>query len=349
MLENNKNVKCDINNHKNKKQESNYINFNPNIKYEVLSPIIKDIQLVSQLIRFIKNHQLSDLIFISGNNTYSIDSRFYFNYRNIIDFYVKVLDFIENENLTQIKYYVYKTRPSSINFIVILSLYNKINSKSSKISIEIQLFNKKILSLFILNIIYNEIKLILKYLIESIRENKLQFLLFNSNIIKSDFDSLSQIIQNKKIIKYLINGQFNKITIHEHDSNVVVNENDNNSFISINDIYKIILKKNHHNILYDYMNDNNIVFEIKSIRKTEDNLSILYKVLFNNDNIKNDNDNSINNLITIIVRKLTDDHSFILIKYIWDKPLDKNIIFDIKNIFNKILAKIEKLCKISSQ
>ena len=292
---------------------------------------------------------MSDLILINGINTYTAESRFYFNYRNICDFYVKVLDLVENENSTQIKYYIYKTRPSSIGFIVILSI-SKINN-GSKISIELQLFNKKILSSLFLNIIYNELKLMFNYLIESIRKNKQQFLLFNSNIIKSDFDFLSQIIQNKKIIKYLINGQFNKITIDEHDSHVIFNENDNNSFITTNDIYKIILKKknNNNNILYDYINDNNIIFKIKSIKINEDYLSIQYEVLANNGNNKNDNNNCTNNLFTIIIRKLTDDYSFILIKYIWDKSLDKNIIFDIKKFINKILAKIEKVCKITRQ
>jgi hypothetical protein len=348
MLEYNKSVKTSVNNNINKNPESNYLYFHFDMKYEKLSPIIKDIQLVSQLIRFVKKDQLSDLILINGINTYTAESRFYFNYRNICDFYVKVLDLVENENSTQIKYYIYKTRPSSIGFIVILSI-SKINN-GSKISIELQLFNKKILSSLFLNIIYNEFKLMFKYLIESIRKNKQQFLLFNSNIIKSDFDFLSQIIQNKKIIKYLINGQFNKITIDEHDSHVIFNENDNNSFISTNDIYKIVLKKKNNNkILYDYINDNNIIFKIKSIKINEDNLSIQYEVLSNNSNNKNDNAKCTNNLFTIIIRKLTDNYSFILIKYIWDKSLDKNIIFDIKKFINKILAKIEKVCKITSQ
>ena len=84
-------------------------NYMFDIKYEILSPIIKDMQMISQLIKLIKNHQISDLIFINGNNSYSIESRFYFNYRYLIDFYLKVVDFIENDYITRVKYYVYKT------------------------------------------------------------------------------------------------------------------------------------------------------------------------------------------------------------------------------------------------
>ena len=84
-------------------------NYMFDIKYETLSPIIKDMQMISQLIKLVKKHQISDLIFINGNNSYSIESRFYFNYRYLIDFYLKVVDFIENDYITRVKYYVYKT------------------------------------------------------------------------------------------------------------------------------------------------------------------------------------------------------------------------------------------------
>ena len=60
--------------------------YNFDVKYELLSSIIKDFQLVSQLIKSMENNQMSDLIFIKGNSSYSVESRFYFKYRNIIDF-----------------------------------------------------------------------------------------------------------------------------------------------------------------------------------------------------------------------------------------------------------------------
>mgnify|MGYP006873122690 CR=1 FL=1 len=63
--------------------EKKYIyNYVFDINYEIISPIIKDFQSVSQLIKYTQNNQISDLIFILGNNTFSLESRFYFNYRN---------------------------------------------------------------------------------------------------------------------------------------------------------------------------------------------------------------------------------------------------------------------------
>ena len=106
------------------------------INFETISPLIKDFQSVSQLIKYTQNHQLSDLIFISGDNSFSIESRFYFNYRNIIDFYLKVEDFYENEYFIKIKYNIYKTKPISKNFYIILSLIKE-KENTSKLEIEI--------------------------------------------------------------------------------------------------------------------------------------------------------------------------------------------------------------------
>ena len=61
------------------------------IKYEILNPLMKNLQMFIQLVKLIKHYEYNDLIFIFGNGTYSVNSRFYFNYRKIIDFYFLVL------------------------------------------------------------------------------------------------------------------------------------------------------------------------------------------------------------------------------------------------------------------
>ena len=313
-------------------------NFDLDINYQLLSRIIKDIQLVFQLIKCIQINQLSDVIFIQGNNSYSIESRFYFNYRKIIDFYIKVIDFIETDNLTQIKYCVYKTIPKSNNFIVDLNLIN-INNKSSKIAIEIILFNNIILCQKIVDIIFNEINLNFIYLSEAIKSKKYEFLYFSSNIIKNDFYSLTQIIKNIKLINYIINGKLEKIT----------SEIDNNekSSIHVNEFYKVKLKKK--NLISDYINNNNVFLKINIIKIKEDNIVIQYKIYSDNNDNKTNIDNITNNLITINIRKLTQNSFFILIKYVWNVSLKEDIILSIKNFINKIISRIEKICKISKQ
>ena len=310
------------------------------IKYEILAPIIKDVQCISQLIKFIKNNQLSDLILIYGKNSYSIDSRFYFNYRNIIDFYVKVTDFIETDNFIKILYYIYKTGPISKKFFVSLSLFNNDEGKSSKLEFELILPKENIINQKILNIIYGELNFNYLYLTQAIKNQKNNSFFYNSSIIKNEFLTLCQIMQNVKLIEYMINGKLQKINVEskENDCNFL----DYNKYIHLNDIFTINIKKK--KVIKDWLCLNNISFQIKFLKTKEDRMTIQYKILLNDQEI---NDNPINNIILIHVRKLTDNSCFVLIKSSWDIDIPKNVVFEIKQIFEKSLNKIEKLCQIA--
>ena len=56
----------------NLKGENIYINyFSFDLNYEIITTILKDIQTIAQLIKLIINQQISDIIFIKGNNSYS--------------------------------------------------------------------------------------------------------------------------------------------------------------------------------------------------------------------------------------------------------------------------------------
>lgn len=98
------------------------------INYEILSPIMKDLQMMTQLVKLIKNYQFSDLIFITGKSTSEVNSRFYFNYRKMADLYFLVLDSQENENYLKITYHVYKTKPICLNFFIDISLEKRENN-----------------------------------------------------------------------------------------------------------------------------------------------------------------------------------------------------------------------------
>lgn len=312
--------------------------FNIDINYKLFSKIIKDVQLISQLIKCVNNSQLSDVIFIKGNNSYSVDSRFYLNYRRFVDFYVKVMDFTEDDMSTHIKYFVYKTAPISKNFNFNISLNNS-NDISSKLCIEIIIFNNVALNQKIVDIIFNELNVNINYLLEAIRSNKQQFLYFNSSIVNSDFYQLTQIIKNRKLIDYIINGTFERIK-KEIDYNI------GSSFISVKEEYKIILKKK--KLISDYININNIKVHINLIKSKEDKLVVQFKVISDKNKNNNENDN-INNIFTIYIRRLTSISSFILIKYIWNVSIKEDLIVSIKKFINKILIRIEKLCKITKQ
>jgi len=321
------------------------------IKYEILSPIIRDLQTVSQLIRFIQNNQLSDLIFILGNNSYSLESRFYFNYRNIIDFYIKVIDFIETDYCFKIKYNIYKTKPISKNFFVNISLFKE-KENNSKLEIEIILINDTIIHQKILNIIYNEFNYNFLYLSQAIKAIKQNSFSYNSIIIKQEFHILAQILQNVKLIEYIINGKFEKIiNVEKEEYNSSKSNNNNNininndKFIHLNEIYKIIFNKKKE--IKDWISVNNISFKIQSLKAREDRMILQLKILLNNKEDNSDESNYLYNLISVQVRKLTSNTSFIFIKCVWNFNLTENLILEVKKIIKKCLNKIKKLCEIS--
>ena len=316
------------------KPEKNYIyTYNFDIKYEVIKSIIKDFQKMSQLIKFIKDYQISDLIFIIGDSSCSIDSRFYFNYRKIIDFYSRVLDFQESDNFLKIIYYVYKTKPINKNFGIVLSLYE--NDKKAKLQIEIILAMGMIIPEKYLNIIYNEFDYNFLYLSLALKLKKEKLLHFNSAIINNEFFVLSQIIQNIKLIEYLINRKL--------VNNKKTDDNDKGKNIHLNDEYKIHLNKQKE----DNQN-NDLYFKIINFKSREDKLIIKIKLIFNAKNKeKNDsNINSLDNIITINLTKITKNTTFILIKCILDSEHSDNYEIPIQKFLNKIFCKIKKLSEL---
>ena len=77
---------------------------------------------------------------------------------------------------------------------------------------------------------------------------------------------------------------------------------------------------------------------------------IEYKIILNNKDNENNNDvNSQNNIVTICIRKLTTNSSFIFIRCSWDFSLEDSLINSIQNFIKKCLYNIEKLSKTSKQ
>ena len=323
------------------------------INFETLSPIIKDMQMISQLIKLAKTNQISDLIFINGINSYSIESRFYFNYRYLIDFYLKVIDFIENDYVTRVKYYIYKTGPISKNFYIIQSLY-KYNETSSKLEIEIILLKDKEIIPRILHAIYNEFDYNCLYLSQSIKSDKQNSFFFNSLIINCEFCTLSQIIQNTKLFEYIISGSVQKMNFNEKIEEAKTSENNNknininnNKLFHVNDIYKINLnkKKEINNWLYV----NNISFKINLLKVREHKMTIQIKLLMNNKEIETNELNSNYIFMTLEVRKITNNSTFILHKCLLDFPLPNFVVNSFKKFMKKYIERVIKLLEIAKE
>jgi hypothetical protein len=290
---------------------------------------------MSQLIKFIKDYQISDLIFIIGDSSCSIDSRFYFNYRKIIDFYSRVLDFQESDNFLKIIYYVYKTKPINKNFGIVLSLYE--DEKKAKLQIEIIPAMGMIIPEKYLSIIYNEFDYNFLYLSLALKLKKEKLINFNSAIINNEFFVLSQIIQNIKLIEYLINRKLVNV------NNKKIDDEKEGKNIHLNDEYKFHLNKQKED---NQIND--IIFKIINFKSREDKLIIKLKLIFNMKNKeKNDsNANSLDNIIAINLTKITKKTTFILIKCVLDSEHSDNNEIPIQKFLNKIFCKIKKLSEL---
>ena len=315
------------------------------IKYELIAPIIKDLQIVSQLINYIKNDQLSDLILICGENSYSVDSRFYFNYRHIIDFYVKVTEFFENEYFLKINYNIYKTGPISKKFYATLSLYkNDENGYSSRLELEIILSKNSIINQRILDIIYNELNYNYQYLSQAIKNQKYNLVLYDSSIVKNDCQILSQILQNIKLIEYIINGKLEKNNGGKKEE---LNNSEYDKFIHLNEIYKVEFNKRKE--INNWLSLNNISFKIQFLKTRKDRMTIHFKIISKSkEESKNQTEeNPKFNILIVHVRHLTNSSSFVLIKSSWDTDIPKNIIIEIKKLMKKCMNKIQKLCKLA--
>ena len=323
------------------KTEKRYIyNYNFDIKYEILNPIIKDIQMISQLIQSIKDHQINDLIFITGNSSSTINSRFFFNYRKIIDFYANVLYFEESENLLKIIYHVYKTKPVCKKFLIMFSLI-KIEKKAK---LEIEIFPGKniIIPERILNAINNEFDYNFLYLSLAIKLKKEKSIFFNSEIIYDNFFILSQIIQNVKLMEYLINRKIINMTeINNNDGDLKLKRR--NNYVQLNEKYKINLEKKKE------FSRNDIYFKVIYFKSKEDKLIIKLKLLPENKDQENiiNNNNSLYNIITLNIIKITKSTTFIFIKCILNSNYNEAKISSIKKGLKKIFCRIKKLSEIS--
>ena len=337
-------------NQNNLKGENSYINyFSFNLNYEIITPILKDIQTMAQLIKLIVIHQISDIVFIKGNNSYTLNARFYFSYKNIIDFYVKVQEVIETDYFTKIGYCIYKTKPKSIDLKVNFLIFYR-NGNSTDFHLEIILSENLQLSNKILKFIYNEIKINLLYVLQALKNDKIHSFLFSSSIIKNEFFVLTKIIQNTKLIEYIIKGKLIKIENCRKDisSKNLENENQNdedNTFMKVNDEFKVSLIKKINKDINSKLDS--VSFKVLLIKIKEDKMIIQIKVALNNET--KENNSPIFNIITVCIRKLTGNSCYMFIKYIWDISINKTIINYIKDTLQKCLNNVEKLCNRAKQ
>ena len=95
----------------------------------------------------------------------------------------------------------------------------------------------------------------------------------------------------------------------------------------------------------EWFNLNNISLKIEFLKAREDRMAIHFKILSNRKKMENI-ENTLNNLIIVQVRKLTNNSSFVLMKTCLDWDIPQNIFCQIKKLMKKSMSKIGKLCQI---
>ena len=143
-------------------------------------------------------------------------------------------------------------------------------------------------------------------------------------------------MQNIKLIEYIINCRLTKINTCGKKEGF----NDKDKFIHLNDNYEINYNKKKE--IKEWISSNNISLNIQFLNSKEDRMTIQYKINKNNQEINVNKDNQVYNLI----RKLTDNNCFVLVKSSLDENVPNNIIKELKKIMTKSLNKIGKLCQM---
>ena len=188
------------------------------------------------------------------------------------------------------------------------------------------------------------------YVLQALKNDKIHSFLFSSSIIKNEFFVLTKIIQNIKLIEYIIKGKLIKIENCRKDisSKNLENENQNdedNTFMKVNDEFKVSLIKKINKDINSKLDS--VSFKVLLIKIKEDKMIIQIKVALNNET--NASNRPIFNIITVRIRKLTGNSCYMFIKYIWDISINKTIINYIKDTLQKCLNNVEKLCNRAKQ
>ena len=123
-----------------------------------------------------------------------------------------------------------------------------------------------------------------------------------------------------------------------------INSDGKNKNIQLNEVYKVNLYKQKEESSLD-----NISFKIINFKSREDKLMINIKIIYDNgiEGKNNLSSNSLYNIVTLNITKITNNLTFILIKTILDDDYKERNINSIKKVSNKILSKLKKLSEIS--
>ena len=99
----------------------------------------------------------------------------------------------------------------------------------------------------------------------------------------------------------------------------------------------------------EWLDSNNIRIKIEFLKTREDSMAIHFKILSSRQEIQyiKNIENTLNNLVIVHVRQLTNNSSFVLMKAGLNFDIPRNLFFQIKKLMKKSVSKIGKLCQIA--
>lgn len=304
--------------------------FNFNFSFDSLCSIIKDIHTMGELLNFFKKKCISDVIILQGDKTFSKDTFFYFKYKQLISLYFKTINFFETDYFLRIEYQLYKTKPKFFSIFFIFNLHY-IDEDLCQLFLEIHFENIN-LNKLIFKRGYKEFLENCKILSSSIQRNKI-FEFCNANLlINSDYDLIMNITTHYTLFKLFL-PNFKSISCLKQNNEEL--EKNNNGKLTNEMVLNIFLKKKKK---YEY-STNNVIIKVEKFKSLENFCFLKYKIL---------QFGKLKKLpfyfINVLIRKITNNHTFVSLKLSFNSPYPKKFIISIENYLNQILINLKDIC-----
>ena len=301
--------------------------------FEHFSLIIKDIQTIGDFMNFIQSEFISEPIFLKGDKIFLKNTFFYFKYKKFISVYFKTENFFETDYYLRIEYKMYKSNPLLFEINFLLNLHY-LDENNCLFILEIKL-SKQNLNKIKINAIYKECFNNCDLLSNSIKINQINSFYNTNIIINSNYDLVMNICTHINLFKLFIPSIkiFSKLNIYNQE-----NEKSNNEkqYLLMKDsVYNIILKKKHNFFLFP----NNIILKVHKFKNSKEQCIIRYKVL---------KFGKMKNIpiyyIYFLMRKITENHTFISIKLNFFPFIQRSFISTVDNFANQLLNNVRNVC-----
>ena len=305
--------------------------FTFNNPFEIMGPIIRNIQTIGNLMNFIESKIISDPIILKGETTFEENTWFFFRYKKFMDIYMKIDEVIESDYYLSINYNIYKTSPKFIQFHLIFHLHY-INENESLFILE-NIFPQIDLNRLYIKLLNFEFISNCNILSKAISLNKRFTFNNNGTVFKINYDFLQKLFTHYKLFRLLFPDIKSIEKINKDDDKV----NSNEEIIKEEQNFKIQLKQ---------FNKYNLPSEIfmkiskSQILKTQSLISFSLQNYHNYINLIEENK------FIFFIKKITSNKTFFLLKSIYNNPIEEKKFNDYSFYSKKLIHNIKNICLV---